>query len=92
MAETTDATLLRTRYGTAIGTCVRSGLLALSGLCFAETPAKTIESAFKDFTNRDDIAIVLISQNVASMIRAAISQHTKVMLLFGSSLRAVAQY
>ena len=32
---------------------------------FAETTVKTIEDSFKEFTNREDIAIVLISQYVS---------------------------
>mmetsp|Transcript_32892 Transcript_32892/g.72641 ORF Transcript_32892/g.72641 Transcript_32892/m.72641 type:complete len:132 (+) Transcript_32892:97-492(+) len=43
----------------------------------AKTPPRTIEAAFKEFTGRDDIAIVLISQNVANMIRSVIDQHHK---------------
>jgi hypothetical protein len=31
-----------------------------------ETPARAIEDAFKDFTARDDIAVVLINQYVRS--------------------------
>lgn len=33
-------------------------------LCLVETSVKTIEDAFKDFTNREDIAIVMINQYV----------------------------
>lgn len=43
----------------------------------SKTPVKTIESAFKEFTVREDIAIVLISQNVAGLIRHVIDQHQK---------------
>uniref|UniRef100_A0A7S3R652 V-type proton ATPase subunit F n=1 Tax=Dunaliella tertiolecta TaxID=3047 RepID=A0A7S3R652_DUNTE len=43
----------------------------------SKTNVRTIEAKFKEFTSREDIAIVLISQNVASMIRHAIEQHTK---------------
>ena len=35
----------------------------------AETTTKEIEDAFKDFTSREDIAVVLISQYIADMIR-----------------------
>ncbi len=42
------------------------------------TSVRTIEASFKEFTSREDIAIVLISQNVAAQIRSAIDQHTKV--------------
>jgi V-type H+-transporting ATPase subunit F len=55
-------------------TCIRLCVLGH----FAETSPKTIEAAFKEFTSREDIAIVLISQNVAGQIRSAISHHTKV--------------
>lgn len=43
----------------------------------AKTPVKTIEDAFKEFTNRDDIAIVLISQYIANMIRFLIDSYNK---------------
>ena len=32
--------------------------------CTAETTARAIEDAFKEFTGRDDIAVVLINQYV----------------------------
>nr|GMD12159.1 V-type proton ATPase subunit F [Ipomoea batatas]GMD15496.1 V-type proton ATPase subunit F [Ipomoea batatas] len=35
----------------------------------SKTTVKQIEDAFKEFTSREDIAIVLISQYVANMIR-----------------------
>lgn len=34
-------------------------------LYFSETTVKQIEDAFKEFTTRDDIAIVLVSQYVS---------------------------
>eukprot|EP00878_Enallax_costatus_P006019 GHUV01006314.1.p1 GENE.GHUV01006314.1~~GHUV01006314.1.p1 ORF type:complete len:119 (+),score=30.40 GHUV01006314.1:192-548(+) len=43
----------------------------------SKTTVKTIEQAFKDFTTRDDIAIVLISQPIANMIRNVVANHTK---------------
>mmetsp|Transcript_37825 Transcript_37825/g.95664 ORF Transcript_37825/g.95664 Transcript_37825/m.95664 type:complete len:121 (-) Transcript_37825:702-1064(-) len=43
----------------------------------SKTSVKTIETTFKEFTNRDDIAIILVSQNVAGQIRHAIDHHTK---------------
>lgn len=46
----------------------------------AETTTRQIEAAFKEFTSREDIAILLISQNVANMIRTAVDQHQKVCL------------
>lgn len=39
------------------------------------TSVSEIEEAFKSFTNRDDIAIVLINQNIAEMIRHVIDAH-----------------
>lgn len=44
----------------------------------SKTTVRTIEAAFKDFTNRDDIAIVLISQPIANMIRHVVASHNKV--------------
>eukprot|EP00192_Tetraselmis_astigmatica_P014568 CAMPEP_0117677084 /NCGR_PEP_ID=MMETSP0804-20121206/16553_1 /TAXON_ID=1074897 /ORGANISM="Tetraselmis astigmatica, Strain CCMP880" /LENGTH=161 /DNA_ID=CAMNT_0005486337 /DNA_START=16 /DNA_END=502 /DNA_ORIENTATION=- len=41
------------------------------------TTIKEIETAFKDFTARDDVAIVLISQYVADMIRFAVDAYNK---------------
>uniref|UniRef100_A0A061R116 V-type proton ATPase subunit F n=1 Tax=Tetraselmis sp. GSL018 TaxID=582737 RepID=A0A061R116_9CHLO len=41
------------------------------------TTLKEIESAFKEFSSREDIAIVLISQYVADMIRFAVDAHDK---------------
>jgi V-type H+-transporting ATPase subunit F len=43
-----------------------------------ETSVKQIETAFKEFTSRDDVAIVLISQTVANMIRMTVDGHVKV--------------
>lgn len=37
-----------------------------------ETPTQAIEDAFKRFTERDDIAIVLINQYIADRIRPAV--------------------
>jgi V-type H+-transporting ATPase subunit F len=37
-------------------------------LCATETTVKQIEGAFKEFTAREDIAIVLISQYVSSLV------------------------
>ncbi|CAM6090917.1 unnamed protein product [Calypogeia fissa] len=42
-----------------------------------KTPVKAIEDAFKEFTNREDIAIVLISQYIANMIRFLIDSYNK---------------
>jgi V-type H+-transporting ATPase subunit F len=40
-----------------------------------KTTVKQIEDAFKDFTTRDDIGIVLISQYVANMIRFLVDSY-----------------
>lgn len=40
-----------------------------------KTTVKEIEDSFKDFTTRDDIAIILINQTVASMIRHLIDNY-----------------
>ncbi|WMV15284.1 hypothetical protein MTR67_008669 [Solanum verrucosum] len=42
-----------------------------------ETTVKQIEDAFKEFTTREDIAIVLISQYVANMIRFLVDSYNK---------------
>mmetsp|Transcript_1411 Transcript_1411/g.2061 ORF Transcript_1411/g.2061 Transcript_1411/m.2061 type:complete len:122 (-) Transcript_1411:222-587(-) len=43
----------------------------------SKTSVKTIEAAFKDFASRDDISIIMISQQVANQIRYAIQAHSK---------------
>lgn len=43
----------------------------------SKTTTRQIETAFKEFIAREDIAILLISQNVANMIRTAVDSHTK---------------
>ncbi|KAG1668467.1 hypothetical protein FOA52_005240 [Chlamydomonas sp. UWO 241] len=43
----------------------------------SKTTTKQIEQAFKEFVAREDIAILLISQNVANMIRLTVDQHQK---------------
>lgn len=47
-------------------------------LVYAETSVKKIEDSFKEFTNRDDIAIVMINQFIADMIRQHINSYIKV--------------
>ena len=47
----------------------------------AETTVKKIEDTFKDFTNRDDIAIILINQHIANMIRHLIDGYIQVHLV-----------
>ncbi|KAK1611296.1 hypothetical protein QYE76_034969 [Lolium multiflorum] len=42
-----------------------------------KTTVKQIEDAFKEFTARDDIAIVLISQYIANMIRFLVDGYNK---------------
>ena len=42
-----------------------------------DTPLSDIENAFTSFLARDDIAIILIVQNVAEMIRHLIDSHTE---------------
>uniref|UniRef100_A0AC35U6H0 V-type proton ATPase subunit F n=1 Tax=Rhabditophanes sp. KR3021 TaxID=114890 RepID=A0AC35U6H0_9BILA len=41
------------------------------------TGVTEIEEAFKNLVDREDIAIILINQHVAEMIRGTIDQHTK---------------
>eukprot|EP01025_Chloroclados_australasicus_P031741 TRINITY_DN3210_c0_g2_i1.p3 TRINITY_DN3210_c0_g2~~TRINITY_DN3210_c0_g2_i1.p3 ORF type:complete len:137 (-),score=13.65 TRINITY_DN3210_c0_g2_i1:441-851(-) len=43
----------------------------------SKTTTKQIEAAFKDFTTRDDMGIVLISQYVANMIRPTVESYKK---------------
>ncbi|KAJ0053727.1 hypothetical protein Pint_03213 [Pistacia integerrima] len=43
----------------------------------AKTTVKQIEDAFKEFSSREDIAIVLISQYVANMIRFLVDSYNK---------------
>nr|GMD22013.1 V-type proton ATPase subunit F [Ipomoea batatas]GMD24955.1 V-type proton ATPase subunit F [Ipomoea batatas]GMD26736.1 V-type proton ATPase subunit F [Ipomoea batatas]GMD27769.1 V-type proton ATPase subunit F [Ipomoea batatas]GME14606.1 V-type proton ATPase subunit F [Ipomoea batatas] len=43
----------------------------------SKTTVKQIEDAFKEFTAREDIAIVLISQYVANMIRFLVDGYNK---------------
>ncbi|CAL0309485.1 hypothetical protein TanjilG_09008 [Lupinus angustifolius] len=43
----------------------------------SKTTIKQIEDAFKEFTAREDVAIVLISQYVANMIRFLVDSYNK---------------
>ncbi|GER29728.1 guanylate-binding family protein [Striga asiatica] len=43
----------------------------------SKTTVKQIEDAFKEFTTREDIAVVLISQFVANMIRFVVDSYNK---------------
>lgn len=36
-----------------------------------------LEEAFKEFTNRDDVAVLLISQHIANVIRYLLDAYTK---------------
>lgn len=47
-------------------------------LTYAETEMGIVEEFFKKVTNRSDVAIVLINQHVANMIRHAIRDYNKV--------------
>ncbi|RWW81866.1 hypothetical protein BHE74_00009703 [Ensete ventricosum] len=42
-----------------------------------QTTVKAIEDAFKEFTSREDIAVVLISQYIANMIRFLVDSYSK---------------
>mmetsp|Transcript_6882 Transcript_6882/g.12320 ORF Transcript_6882/g.12320 Transcript_6882/m.12320 type:complete len:127 (+) Transcript_6882:1270-1650(+) len=42
-----------------------------------ETPLQAIEEAFNNFTQRDDIAIILINQFIANQIRHVVNQFSK---------------
>lgn len=44
----------------------------------SKTTTKQIEQAYKEFSVRDDIAVILISQFIANMIRNVITSNTKV--------------
>ncbi|OIT06275.1 v-type proton atpase subunit f [Nicotiana attenuata] len=43
----------------------------------SKTTVKQIEDAFKEFTTREDVAIVLISQYIANMIRFLVDSYNK---------------
>ncbi|KAF8062642.1 VHA-F [Scenedesmus sp. PABB004] len=51
----------------------RSNFLVVDG----KTTVRAVEAAFRDFTSRDDVAIVLISQPIANMIRHVVAAHNK---------------
>jgi V-type H+-transporting ATPase subunit F len=42
-----------------------------------KTNLRDIEDAFRAFTTREDVAVVLISQYVADMIRPLVNRYTK---------------
>ncbi|BGP37401.1 H(+)-transporting V1 sector ATPase subunit F [Rhodotorula kratochvilovae] len=43
----------------------------------SKTPVSTIEAAFAEFTERSDIAILLINQHVADQIRPIVEKYTQ---------------
>ncbi|CAI9089474.1 OLC1v1007159C1 [Oldenlandia corymbosa var. corymbosa] len=43
----------------------------------SKTTVKQIEDAFKDFTSREDVAVVLLSQYIANMIRFLVDSYNK---------------
>eukprot|EP00270_Netrium_digitus_P019604 TRINITY_DN776_c0_g1_i1.p1 TRINITY_DN776_c0_g1~~TRINITY_DN776_c0_g1_i1.p1 ORF type:complete len:130 (-),score=40.54 TRINITY_DN776_c0_g1_i1:263-601(-) len=43
----------------------------------SKTTTRQIEDTFKEFTSRDDVAVVLISQYIANTIRFAIDSYNK---------------
>lgn len=43
-----------------------------------KTTVRQVEQAFKEYSVREDIAIILISQPIANMIRSAVANHAKV--------------
>ncbi|GJP47666.1 hypothetical protein CLOM_g6842 [Closterium sp. NIES-68] len=43
----------------------------------SKTPVRQIEEAFKEFSNREDVAVILISQYIANMIRYSIDSYNK---------------
>ncbi|KAF3540995.1 hypothetical protein F2Q69_00021517 [Brassica cretica] len=46
-------------------------------IVYSKTTVRQIEDAFKEFSSRDDIAIILISQYVANMIRFLVDSYNK---------------
>ncbi|GAA96770.1 hypothetical protein E5Q_03441 [Mixia osmundae IAM 14324] len=42
----------------------------------SKTTSSTIESAFEEYTSREDIAILLINQHIAEQIRPLVDGHT----------------
>lgn len=58
----------------------RTNFLIVDG----KTTVRHIETSFKEFSARDDIAIILISQPIANMIRHVIANHNKVRRGFAS--------
>ncbi|KAL0684082.1 hypothetical protein Bca4012_050930 [Brassica carinata] len=46
-------------------------------IVYSKTTVRQIEDSFKEFSSRDDIAIILISQYVANMIRFLVDSYNK---------------
>ncbi|KAK2079350.1 hypothetical protein QBZ16_003041 [Prototheca wickerhamii] len=42
-----------------------------------KTTQQQIEDAFREYTSRDDVAVVLINQSIASSIRPLLNNYTK---------------
>lgn len=57
--------------------CLRSDLIPFSCIpaSFADTTVKEIQACFKRFMRRHDIAIIIINQIYADMIRPTIDKH-----------------
>ncbi|EOX94590.1 Vacuolar ATPase subunit F family protein isoform 1 [Theobroma cacao] len=56
----------------------KTNYLIVDSIAFrSKTTVKQIEDAFKEFTAREDIAVVLISQYVANMIRFLVDSYNK---------------
>lgn len=51
----------------------------LSTILHKDTEVKAVEDAFDDLTTRKDIAILLINQHVANMIRERVNTYTAIM-------------
>ena len=45
------------------------------------TPLPQIEKAFLEFTNRDDVGIVLVNQHVAAQIRHLLDDYSKIFIV-----------
>ena len=63
-----------------VGGCGAAAAALAADCCFfvcAETATRAIEEAFKDFSTRDDVAVVLINQYIADMIRHVVNDYNK---------------
>lgn len=70
-------TLWSLRKVAAAVLCFRSDLIPFSCIraSFADTTVKQIQACFKRFMRRQDIAIIIINQIYADMIRPTIDKH-----------------